>query len=303
VARLPATVAALATRVFIDGEIHDERTAVIPVFDRGFLYGDSVYEVTRTAGGHPVDLERHLERLERSAARIGMVSPGRAAIEAAIAATLAAAGNAESYLRVIVTRGDGELGLDPALADRPRIVVMVRSLRLPDDELYHDGVQVALVAVRRNPRQALDPAVKSGNYLNNILALAEARARPAYESIMLNPDGRIVEGSTSNIFIVRRGRIDTPAFEDGLLDGITRRRVLELAAGEPPIPAGESHLFPDDLRGADEAFLTSSVRGVLPVTRVDGAPIGAGVPGPITGELMQRYARFLEQVAQGRSLL
>lgn len=290
----------MSTRVCIDGEMFDETTARVPVFDRGFLYGDSVYEVTRTTGGRPVDLTRHLDRLDRSAAMIGLVTPPRAAIEDAIRATLAAAANPDSYLRVIVTRGGGDIGLDPALADRPRLVVIVRPLVLPAAALYERGCDVAIVAVRRNPRRALDPAVKSGNYLNNILALAEAkRSAHAHESIMLNPDGRLVEGSTSNVFVARGGRVVTPAFEDGLLDGITRRRVLELAAAAG-IDAAEAHLGEADLREADEAFLSSSVRGVLPIARVDGKALPAA-PGPLTAELMRRYQQFLDDVAAGRA--
>jgi branched-chain amino acid aminotransferase len=285
-------------RVYIDGRITDENGGLVPVLDRGFLYGDSVYEVTRTAGGRPVDLGRHLDRLARSAAAIGMDLPARAVLAGAVGETLAAAGTGEAYVRIIVTRGGGEIGLDPALADRPRLVVIVRPLVLLDPAVHETGVEVALVAVRRNPRRALDPAIKSGNYLNNILGLREARARGAHECVMLNADGWLTEGSTSNLFIVRGDAVRTPAFEDGLLDGITRGRVLELA-GAAGIPAGEAHLGRDDLLTADEAFLTSSLRGVLPVVRVDGLPLGAGRPGPVTRTLAAYYGSFLERVAAG----
>jgi branched-chain amino acid aminotransferase len=285
----------VAIRVFIDGELADERTASISVFDRGFLYGDSVYEVTRTAGGRPVDLARHLERLARSASAIGIECPAAEVVAAAIARTLAAAANPDSYVRIIVTRGAGELGLDPALADRPRLIVIVRPLVLPPPEAYRDGVDVAIVEIRRNPRRALDPAVKSGNYLNNVLALGEAKRGGAHESIMLNPEGRLVEGASSNVFVARGDGLVTPAFEDGLLDGITRRRVLELCAAAG-IPAGEAHLGADDLRGAPEAFITSSIRGVVPIARVDGRPLAAA-PGPRTREVMARYAGFLDEEA------
>jgi branched-chain amino acid aminotransferase len=291
----------VSIRVYIDGKIHDERTAVVPVFDRGFLYGDSVYEVTRTVAGRPLDLDRHLDRLERSAAAIDMRVPPRVEIVDAIDQTLRVAANAESYLRVIATRGAGDIGLDPALADRPRLVVIVRPLALPTAEQIKNGVDVAIVSVRRNLRRALDPAVKSGNYLNNVLALAEARrTQRAHESIMCNAEGLLVEGSTSNIFVVNRGMVRTPALEDGLLDGITRRRVLELARAEG-IECEETHLLPDALRGADEAFLTSSIRGVLPVVVVDGVPVRDGRPGPITRRVMQSYERYLAAAA-GRGM-
>ncbi len=282
----------MSTRVLIDDGIFDETTASISVFDRGFLYGDSVYEVTRTAAGRPVDLERHLVRLERSAAAILLPTPPRPQVIAAVDRTLAAAGNADSYIRIIVTRGSGEIGLDPALAVAPRLIVIVRPLHLPPPELYRDGCAVALVGVRRNLRRAVDPAVKSGNYLNNILALAEAKRGGAHEAIMCNAEGHVVEGSTSNVFVVKGGVVRTPVLEDGLLDGITRGRVIELCAAAG-FPVEETHLLPGDLGGADEAFLTSSIRGVLPITRVDGAPVGSGRPGPVTRELMRRYGGLL----------
>lgn len=278
----------------MDGRTVDEEAAVVSVFDRGFLYGDSIYEVTRTVGGRPVDLGRHLDRLERSADAIGISLMPRQEIERAVTETLAAGENPESYVRIIVTRGGGDVGLDPALADGPRLVVIVKPLVLPEPSLYRRGVEVALVAVHRNARRALDPAIKSGNYLNNILGLREARARGAYECVMLNAEGHIAEGSTSNLFLVRRGQLVTPALGDGLLDGITRGRVIELAAGEGH-PAAPAHLGPEDLALADEAFLTSSLRGVLPVTAVDGKPVGDGRPGPITRKLMAAYTAFLAQ--------
>ena len=289
----------MAIRVFIDGVIHDQQTALVPVFDRGFLYGDSVYEVTRTAGGRPVDLERHIERLERSSTGILLPKIAREKVFRAVRETLLAAENRESYIRIIVTRGAGEIGLDPSLADEPRLIVIVRPLRLPDPKLYSDGAEVALVDVRRNLPRAVDPAIKSGNYLNNILALAEAKRAGAYESIMCNAEGRVVEGSSSNIFIVKGGKLRTPALVDGLLDGITRRRVIELAGALGRGVDDAAHLAPDDLRSADEAFLTSSVRGVMPVVRVSGQPIGGGQPGSITRDLMDLYSRFLSRVATG----
>jgi branched-chain amino acid aminotransferase len=281
----------------VAGRIVDETAATVSVFDRGFLYGDGVYEVARTAGGRPVDLPRHLDRLEASADHLAIVAPPRSLIADAIAQTLAAADNHDSYVRVIVTRGAGEIGLDPALADAPLLVVIVRPLTLPAPRLYELGVDVALVETRRTPRRSLDPAIKSGNYLNNILGLREAKAAGAYECVMLNHEGRIAEGSTSNLFVVRGGQLRTPALDDGLLAGITRRRVLELAA--PIVTTAEAHLHAADVTDADEAFLTSSLRGVLPVTRVDRRALGDGHPGPITRRLMTAYAAYLARVAEG----
>jgi branched-chain amino acid aminotransferase len=289
-ARLARMLRAMSTKVFIDGAIRDPADATVSVFDRGFLYGDSVYEVVRTAGGNPVDLGPHLERLARSGAALGMAIPDDAAIIAAIDATLAAAGNADSYVRVVVTRGSGEIGLDPALADGPRLIVIVKPLPELAPSLYRDGAHVVVVGgVERTARRALDPAVKSGNYLNNILALREAKARGAAEALICDARGRIAEGSTCNVFAVRGGVLHTPALEIGLLAGITRMRTLELARAEG-LEVVEGELWPDELRGADEVFLTSSIRGVMPVGRLDDRVIPVG---PVTRRLMARYAEHL----------
>ena len=286
------------TRIYVDGRITDEREAVVPVFDRGFLYGDSVYEVACTAGGRPVDLGPHLDRLERSAARIRMRVPPRPDVEAAVAATLEASGagpDADAYIRIVVTRGGGEIGLDPALADTPRLIVIVRPLSRPSPEAFRDGVSVRIVSVERTSPRAVDPAIKSGNYLNNILALAEARQGQAYEAILCDAAGRIAEGSSSNIWCVRGGVVETPPASVGLLPGITRWRLLQIAAAAQ-IPAAEVELRPSDLVGADEVFLTSSIRGVLPVSRVDDRVIAVG---PVTKRLHLLYEDFLRAVARG----
>lgn len=280
----------MAVKVFIDGQIYDEHEARVSVFDRGFLYGDSVYEVARTSGGRPVDYERHIERLERSAAAIWLPCPGREILADAVRRTLAAAGNDESYIRVVLTRGAGAIGLDVALAEHALLIVIVRPLALPDAELYERGASLRIVQVRRTSREAVDPGVKSGNYLNNILALAEARRRGAYEGVMLSAEGAVAEGSTSNVFVVKDETISTPATAVGLLAGITRHRVIELA-GEAGIEVREGQLHPDELRQADEVFITSSIRGILPISRVDDVDIPA--PGPVTETIVERYAEFL----------
>jgi branched-chain amino acid aminotransferase len=251
----------------------------------------------RTSGGHVVDLEPHQDRLGRSAAGLALDAPNAPALRDAIGATLAAAGNAESYLRVIVTRGAGEIGLDVALACDPITMVIVRPLVTPAAELYAQGVPIATVGVQRTSSKAVDPSVKSGNYLNNIMALAEARRAGAYEAVMCDAAGRVAEGSSSNLFVVRGDAITTPPVSVGLLAGITRGRVMELARGAS-IAVGEGTLVPDQVRTADEVFLTSSIRGVLPVAQVDGQRVGAA-PGPITQRVMALYAGFLAQVARG----
>src|SRR5262249_35454570 len=186
------------------------------------------------------------------------------------------------------TRGAGEIGLDPALADRPRLVIIVRPTAGPERRQIDDGVEIAIVSVRRNLPSAIDPNVKSGNYLNSVLAIREARRRGAYEALMCDAEGRLAEGSSSNIFAVHAGVVKTPPLAVGILDGITRKKVLELAV-KNAIATAEAELRPDDLYGADEAFLTSSVRGVLPVVRVSGRPVADGRPGPVTRRIQALY--------------
>jgi branched-chain amino acid aminotransferase len=280
----------VTTRVFLDGEVVAPEAARISVFDRGFLYGDSVYEVLRTFGGRPFALGEHLERLGRSAAGLALPLPPAAAIEAAVRRTLEAAANPESYLRVMVTRGAGAFGLDPALGGAPVLLVIARELELPDERLYREGASVAVVSVWRNHPRALDPAIKSGNYLNNILALAEARARGAYEALLCDAQGFVAEGSSSNVFLVTAGELATPPLGAGILDGITRRHILALAPGLG-LRVAERPLRPADLAAAAEVFITSSIRGVVPVARVDGAAVGDGAPGPVTRALAAAYLR------------
>ncbi|MES1207179.1 MAG: aminotransferase class IV [Pseudomonadota bacterium] len=279
----------MSIRVHIGGRVCLPEEAKISVFDRGFLYGDSVYETIGTAYGRLFAAKDHLVRLERSAERIGLRAPPRAAIEKAIAETIAAAQNPESRVRVILTRGAGKLDLDPASIDDTQLIVIVFPLGAPTPEMYAKGVAVTIVSITRNNPRAIDPAVKSGNYLNNVLALGEARRRNgAYEAILCADDGCIAEGSTSNIFIVTNGQIWTPPPAVGILDGITRAKVIDLCR-ENKFPFEERRFSPDELRGAREAFITSATRGVLPVTIVDGKPVGTGVPGPVTRRLMALY--------------
>jgi branched-chain amino acid aminotransferase len=265
--------------------------ARVPVLDRGFLYGDSVYEVTRTFAGVPRWLDRHLDRLERSAQGLELRLPPRTQIEAAIAATVQAAragGAGELYLRLIVTRGTGELGLDPALADAPRLIVIARPVRPPPPEAYRDGVGVVL-----SNRTRTAPSLKTGNYLESVLAVREARRAGAHEALLRDAVGRVTEGSSSNVFTVRSGRVGTPPVAAGLLPGITRAALLELLRADGTA-VDEVPLWPADLAAADEIFLSSSIRGVLPVTHCDGQKVGDGRPGPVTRRAMALYARATE---------
>lgn len=291
------TTTKVTTRVYINGAITGPEDAKITVFDRGFLYGDSVYEVMRSSGGHLVDLERHLARLQKSADSLALQTPPQSELRQAIVSTLAAAGNEESYLRIVITRGAGEVGLDTALAGHLTLVLIAKPLQLPAQSLYDEGIGVRLVNVQRTSAKAVDPSVKSGNYLNNILALAEARRSGDEEAIMCDQEGCVAEGASSNIFWMSGDTLHTPNLAVGLLAGITRQRVLELAASAGT-PVVEGRFGPDDLRGASEAFITSSIRGILPIARVDGKALAASCPGPMTKALMASYGQFLQAESQ-----
>lgn len=287
----------MTARVSIDGEIRDLDEARVPVTDRGFLYGDSVYEVVRTYGGRPYLLGEHLERLRRSADQLCLALPGGLEpIVRDVEATLRAAGNAESYVRIIVTRGSGPIALDPGTAQGPRRVVIVTPLQPYPEALYREGALVCLVPTGRGDSGLLAGA-KSGNYLLNVLALGEAKRHGAHEAILLDHRGRVTEGATSNIFLVQRGGLHTPPLSAGILEGITRRQVFALAR-EAGREVTQREMQPADLRGADEIFLTSSLREVLPVAQVREAQgalytVGQGLPGPLTRLLHRNYLRTL----------
>lgn len=275
----------------------------MPVLDRGFLYGDSVYEVVRTYGGRPFELARHFERMERTAHRIGLALPARAEIERELLRTLDAAGNAESYARIVVTRGEGEFGLAPQQAEGlHRLIVIVRPLTLPSEDKYERGLEMAIAKTRRNSPLSLDPALKTGNYLNNILALREAVDAGADDAILLDLSGRVTEGTTSNVFFVQRGVVVTPPLELGMLEGVTRAVVIEVARGEGLLVREEPH-GPEALAAADEVFVSSTLREVMPVTSLvflessgeQKRAVGNGKPGPIAQRLRAAFRAYVEK--------
>jgi branched-chain amino acid aminotransferase len=294
----------MPTVVNLDGTILPPGAARISVFDRGFLYGDSVYEVVRTYGGRPFEVAAHLARLRHSAERIGLAPKWDGPrVAAEIARTLeasrggdapdpeAAPWNAgERYVRVVMTRGAGEIGLDPALAVDPVALVIVQPLAGPPRRAWVEGVKAAIVGVRRAAPEAIDPSAKTGAHLPNVLAVREARAAGAHEALLLDGRGFVTEGSSSNVFAVRDGRVVTPPLAAGILEGVTRGLVLRLAA-QLGVPAEEAPLRPEDLEGADELFLTSTVREVVPVTRLGALAIGSGRPGPLTARLHHAFRR------------
>ncbi|MCA9608065.1 MAG: aminotransferase class IV [Myxococcales bacterium] len=286
----------MGTSVSIDGVLVDPDVASVPVMDRGFLYGDSAFEVTRTYGGQPFALGLHLERLERSCDRLGIaIGVPREVLWSDIATALAAAENPESYVRVIVTRGVTDIGLGVGRGETARRIVVVLPLTPQPDELYEAGVEVATVTSARALDGSGAAGAKASNYLPNILSLASARARGGYEALSVGPGGEILEGATSNVFVVRAGVVWTPPLGLGILEGITRRVVME-AAREDGLTVEERLFFPPQLYSADEACITSSLREVIPVVRADGVVLGDGRPGPVTKRLHAAFRHRAEAI-------
>ena len=287
----------MSIRVYIDGQIREPEAAVISVFDRGFLFGDSVYETIALLDRRLIFLPEHLDRLERSAGRIYMDLPPRPQVEQAIRETIAAAEEKDARVRVMVTRGVGSVDIDPASAISPRLIVIVQPLGAPTAGMLKSGVSVAVVKVSRGEATGVNPAVKSGNYLGSVLAIAEARRRlpGVNEAILCSSSGSVAEGATSNVFAVEHGELETPALEVGILDGVTRGKVLDLARVAGIVARELPFLAPESLRKADEVFLTSAVRGILPVVAVDGVQVGNGRPGPVTQRLLTLYQRLTSE--------
>ena len=284
----------MTIRVNINGDITDAEQARISVFDRGFLYGDSVYEVMRTYAGELFAKPRHLDRLWRSAERLEITLPDRKWLREQIDRTIAAAGNPESYCRVIVTRGSGPLTLDPTQAIDPLCVILVQPFQPVPDWMYQKGIRATIAEVRRNLRSALDPAIKSGNYLNSVLAMGEARRAGFDDALLLDVNGRVTEATSSNVFVVQAGRLCTPALETGLLEGVTRGLILELAR-QHGIAYSECELRPADLYSADEVLITSTLKEIMPVVQVDDRRIGAGDPGPMVQRLRKLFQTLANQ--------
>jgi branched-chain amino acid aminotransferase len=287
----------MPTMVNVDGRLAGERDAVVSVFDHGFLFGEGVYEVMRTYRQQPFLYEPHMRRLRASADRIALPIPTTdAEIRERITTTIAAAQlPAEAYVRLLVTRGVGEIGYDPAGCPVPTIVVIVKPhVELPR-EAYSDGVKIALVSVVRNHPESINPLIKSNNLLNNALAIQEALKRGAAEALMKNHRGELAECAMSNIFLVTDGAVRTPPITAGLLAGVTRAFVLELAA-KTGIRALEETLREEDVATADEMFFTSTTREIVPVVRVDDHVVGGGKPGPVTQRLRAAFAEALRTV-------
>jgi branched-chain amino acid aminotransferase len=276
--------------VYINGKFVPESEAKVSVFDRGYLYGDGVFEGIRGYNGRIFRLDQHLERLYRGAKAIVLDIPlTPEELKDVIIETVRRNELRECYIRVVVSRGEGDLGLNPTNCHTPpTIVVIASSISLYPEEVYEEGLELVTCTTRRNLPTALNPEIKSLNYLNNILARIEVARAGAHEGLMLNSLGYVAEATGDNLFIVRDGVLKTPPAHTGILEGITRQVVLELAA-DMELPAREEQMTVYEVHTADECFLTGTAAEIVPVARCDGRIIGDGKPGPITKRLMERF--------------
>jgi branched-chain amino acid aminotransferase len=275
--------------IYIDGELRPREAATVSVFDHGLLYGDGVFEGIRVYNRRIFRLDAHLDRLYESARAIALEIPlVQAEMAAAVRRTVRENRKEDGYIRLIVTRGIGDLGLDPRKCERPSVIIIVTDIQVYPPALYAAGIRVVTSATRQVSHEAFDPRVKSLNYLKNVLAKIDAVRAGAEEAIMLNQDGFIAECTADNLFVVRGGALLTPAPQDGALEGITRGALLELA-GEARIAAREKRLTRYDVYTADECFLSGTGAEVMPIAEVDGRKIGAVTPGPVTKTLSEAF--------------
>ncbi len=281
------------TRININGLIKED--ASVSVFDHGFLFGDSIYEVINTRKNRPCFLDEHLNRLHQSAKGIALTIPYSTSwFKEQINLTLADAENSESYIRIVVTRGLGDVNIDPLTCHSPLVLIYVTPAHIYPPELYENGIHLAIVSVQRNSKNALNPGIKTGNYLNNVLAKIESGRLGAHDALMLNSLGHLTESTTSNFFFVRDGGLFTPSLDCGILAGITRKVVIRLGH-ESGLRIEEGCWPVEILDNVDEIFLTGSVKHLMPVTRLDEKIIGDGKPGPITQGLISLYENFIER--------
>ena len=281
-------------KVYIDGKFYDKAKAKISVFDQGLLYGDGVFEGIRAYHGRVFKLTEHIERLFCSAKAILLDIPmSRAELTRAVVQTCRRNEIRNGYIRLVVTRGEGTLGLDPKRCPRASIIIIAATIQLYPEEFYLKGLEIITVPTTRNLHSAVNPAIKSLNYLNNILAKIEAQNGGCEEAVMLNAEGFVAECTGDNLFIVKAGRLLTPPLSAGALYGITRQTVMDLAT-EGGIPVTEPNLTRYDLFNADECFVTGTGAEIVPVVKIDGRVIGDGKPGQITRQLEERYHALTE---------
>jgi len=280
------------SKVYISGKLVEKDQATVSVFDHGFLYGDGVFEGIRVYGGKVFLLGEHINRLYESALAIRLEIPmNKADLTAAVNSTVAANSLSDGYVRLVVTRGAGTLGLDPRKTANPQIIIIADTITLYPPETYQQGMKLITASTLRNHPQALSARIKSLNYLNNILAKIEGIDAGCVEALMLNHKGEVAECTGDNIFIVHRGTLKTPPVDAGILEGVTRNAVIRLAR-EAKIPVAETTLLRHDIYIADECFLTGSAAEVVPVSSLDGRQIGNGKPGPITRDLLERFRKL-----------
>jgi branched-chain amino acid aminotransferase len=282
----------MSRQVYINGQLVPQAEATVSVFDHGLLYGDGVFEGLRSYGGKVFRLEEHVRRLYESAMAICLEIPlTPEAMGQAISDTVTVNGIQDGYIRAIVTRGSGTLGLDPNRCSNPQIIIIADSIALYPDELYEQGLEIITASTIRNHPAALSPRIKSLNYLNNILAKIEGLQAGCIEALMLNHKGEVAECTGDNIFLVRDGTLMTPPMDAGILGGITRDAVIELAQGAE-LEVLEVALTRHDVFIADECFLTGTAAEVIPVVKVDNRVIGSGTPGPVTLDLKARFHKL-----------
>jgi branched-chain amino acid aminotransferase len=276
-------------KIFIDGKYFDESNAKISVFDHGLLYGDGIFEGIRAYNGRVFKLKEHIDRLFYSAKSILLTMPmSHAELMAAVVDTCRQNKLRDGYIRLLVTRGVGTLGLNPNRCKDPSVVIIADKIQLYPPELYRQGMEIVTVPTVRNLHSALNPAIKSLNYLNNIMAKIEANNSGCEEALLLNAEGFISECTGDNVFIVKEEHLMTPPLSAGALYGITRRVVMEMAA-ESGLKVREPNLTRYDVFNADECFLTGTGAELVPVVKVDGRVIGSGKPGPVTERLVSQY--------------
>jgi branched-chain amino acid aminotransferase len=294
---------ALRGAVYVNGIIKPAGEAVVPVYDHGFLYGEGVYETLRTYNRVPFLYDRHMGRLRASAGRILLDVPfSDGELGTWIDSTVAAAGEMkEAYIRILFTRGVGELNYDPKSTPKPTTVIIVKPLEEPPARVFEQGIKICLVDILRNHPHSVNPLIKANNLLNNALAMQEAYRRGGEEGLMCNYRGELSECSQANFFMVRDGVVLTPKSEAGLLEGITRAFLFEVGK-DIGIDVREATLFPKDLETADEAFITSTTRELSPVTRIDDRPVGTGKVGSITNRMLDGYRRKAQELTSAATV-
>lgn len=281
-------------KIYINGTMYDEPDAKISVLDHGLLYGDGVFEGIRFYNNRVFKLIEHIDRLYESAHSILLEIPiSKEVMIAAVVETVAADGKRDGYVRLIVTRGVGTLGLNPHDCVRSQVIIIADSITLYPKELYENGMEIITIPTRRNLPEAINPRIKSLNYLNNVLAKVEALNSGYSEAIILNAEGYVAEATGDNVFLLKRGALKTPSTDMGILEGVTREAVIALAA-ERRVPVAETRLTRHDLYTADECFLTGTAAEIIPVIKIDGRVIGSGAPGPVTLDLIKAFRKLTE---------